>query len=146
MDKKICLKVKIKSLAAEAKIIRELESKTKTPWLLKEHRVGIVRSEQRHTLLAYGFLRGRPYAAMEAKLTNTPAPDFNKIKKLVDKYGFWYISWELDAKPKYDPTIHKSSYDFEQQLRKEAKESQESRWTEWLEAAQLHLNSQKANN
>jgi len=72
-DSRIYLKVKIKSLAAEARIIRHEEAKARK-WKntalrvgLAGHRRGIVRSAARHTHLAYGFLRGRPYKAMEAK-------------------------------------------------------------------------------
>lgn len=68
------LKVKIKSLAAEAKIIRSEERKQKhyikaAPEYahehrpirdsLQHHRTGIVRYEQRHSYLAYAFLRGK---------------------------------------------------------------------------------------
>ncbi len=67
------LKVKNKSLAEEAKIIRHSEKKVKSyGWHreeehpnkgllagLTEHRKGIVRSEQRATLLAYAYATGR---------------------------------------------------------------------------------------
>jgi hypothetical protein len=98
---KVYLKIKIKSLADEAKIIRHEERIYKTKGYealtqlrkldseggdatedalvllgrtnknyklfngLKEHREGIVRSETRAALIAYGFLRGKPYQAIE---------------------------------------------------------------------------------
>jgi hypothetical protein len=42
---------------------------------LRRHRQGIVGNEARASLLAYGFLRGRPYAAMEARVNDGNAPD-----------------------------------------------------------------------
>lgn len=100
------LKVKLMSLAAEAKIIRreeqrakrgyrwaklernfllqeneardgekvkEVEEKgrqyTSTFWSLRNHRKGVVAEAARSALLAYGFLRGRPYSALESRRT-----------------------------------------------------------------------------
>lgn len=85
-DDRVYLKVKIKSLAAEAKIIRKEECKTKyNYWGLREHRKGVVRNEARHTLLAYGFIRGKAYKDIEA--TCHTEPDWDKVKKMVEKYG-----------------------------------------------------------
>lgn len=79
------LKVKIKSLSAEAQIIRKEENKAKASfrWLkgvqgaedeyqvtqnlynsLRDHRLGF-RPDLRSTYLAYGFLRGRAYREVE---------------------------------------------------------------------------------
>lgn len=93
------LKIKIKSLAAEAKIIRAEEQKWRTPsgphpmfWSLREHRKGTngsggaVRSESRHSLLAYGFLRGRTYAQMEA-WTWDKGPDFGRVEAIALRFG-----------------------------------------------------------
>ncbi len=83
------LKVKIKSLAAEAGIIRLEERRAKKCDRLRcslhEHRVGVVRTEQRLSLLAYAFLRGRPYAAQEKNAARRP--DWNRVAKLVEKFG-----------------------------------------------------------
>lgn len=101
------LKVKIKSLAEEARIIRQEEERAKgrrkcpsgvhpdhkvflgrddeLRMELRGHRVGIVRSEQRHSLLAYAFLRGRPLAKVEAKCE--APPDWSRVAKLVEKFG-----------------------------------------------------------
>lgn len=88
-DKRYALKVKIKSLAAEAKIIRFEERKRPRGSYermdLAEHRRGIVRTAARETLLAYGFLRGRSYESMEAKCHE--APNWAAVKKMVEKYG-----------------------------------------------------------
>mgnify|MGYP001615675756 CR=1 FL=1 len=114
------LKVKIKSLAAEAKIIRHEELKylrtarwlgvrAETPpprlsnsatWLpprsvyagLYAHRIEIS-IEQRAALIAYGYIRGRPYRTIEyapyylkAPFCR-PGPDWGRIRDLVWKYG-----------------------------------------------------------
>lgn len=57
-------RVKIKSLAEEARIIRHEEKRLLSPQdrgCLHAHRVNIVREEQRATLLAYAYARGVPY-------------------------------------------------------------------------------------
>lgn len=67
------LRVKIKSLAVEARIIRLEEQRAKkrhdTALLvsLEQHRKYVVRSEARHSQLAYAFLRGKPYDMVETK-------------------------------------------------------------------------------
>lgn len=111
------LKVKIKSLAEEARIIRleELRAKGRRksserrkdmgkgyvqanpdyavihgrdlPLLteLHQHRVCDVRQEQRASLLAYAFLRGKTLAACEPK--SARSPDWGRVLKLVEKFG-----------------------------------------------------------
>lgn len=63
------LRVKIKSLAAEARIIRAEERKHPGESLdrhqLHNHRVWDVRREARFSQIAYGFLRGRAYSQIE---------------------------------------------------------------------------------
>lgn len=83
---KTYLKIKIKSLADEARTIRNEEKKTsgETRAGLHQHRVIDVRREQRSALLAYGFLRGRDYRVMER--TSRTKPDWKRIEKLVRKY------------------------------------------------------------
>jgi hypothetical protein len=81
------LKVKIKSLAEEARIIRFEERKS---WgqlrdQLAIHRKGVVRREARHSLLAYGYLRGRTYQAMEA--SRHTEPNWDSVERLIKKYG-----------------------------------------------------------
>lgn len=87
LDRREMLRVKIKSLAEEARIIRREEQRN---WgTLRDelylHRVGVVRRESRAAHLAYGFIRGRTYAQMESKCV-TP-PDWDKVRKLCKKYG-----------------------------------------------------------
>ena len=68
LDERLYLKVKIKSLAEESKIIRREEKKNPTFKIhLADHRKGIVRTEARASMLAYGFLRGVPYKKIESK-------------------------------------------------------------------------------
>jgi len=85
----VYLKIKIMSLAAEATIIRREQSrwsKQSDIWSgLRHHRIEDVRTEARAALLAYGFLRGRPYAALEAK-TDCP-PNWDRVLQLARKYG-----------------------------------------------------------
>jgi len=87
VDRREQLRVKIKSLAEEAKIIRKEEGKTfgQLREELYLHRIGIVRNEARHAHLAYGFIRGRTYEQMEANAKS--APDWDHVKRLVKKYG-----------------------------------------------------------
>lgn len=113
------LKVKIKSLAAEAGDIRLEEQRAKgrrgakarrrnmgrgfvecdPAYLvfkgrddvlrdeLYRHRLDVVRPEQRASLLAYAFLRGRPLAAVEPKCLPGNEPDWKRVGQLVLKFG-----------------------------------------------------------
>jgi hypothetical protein len=120
----IYLKIKIKSLAVEARMIRAEEQKWKLRscpyrreydravrawladetksievaeaikpfagadtlfWGLRCHRTVDVRDEARASLLAYGMLRGRAYARLEAKC-EVPPPA-KRITELIRKYG-----------------------------------------------------------
>ncbi|WP_293862443.1 hypothetical protein [uncultured Alsobacter sp.] len=96
---KAYLKVKIMSLAAEARIIRKLQNRRAAYLVAKHlakgldrewsglhaHRRFDVRCETRSAHLAYGFLRGRPYRAMEAKCWQ--GPDWKRVQQLVEKFG-----------------------------------------------------------
>jgi hypothetical protein len=111
----IKLKIKIKSLAYEAALIRKeerdlmcivhnaddpkakyLEFRLKNPRGsalgddLFFHRTLDVRHEQRATLIAYGFLRGVPYRAIETegrKGHERPGPNWGRVREMVEKYG-----------------------------------------------------------
>lgn len=82
------LKVKLKSLAAESRIIRHQERKTNGSirCQLQEHRREVVRYEARHTHLAYGFLKGKPYTMLEQSCKSEPY--WPKVLNMVKKYGF----------------------------------------------------------
>ncbi len=82
----VFLKVKVKSLAAEVRIIRREERRN--PELrgdLARHRRDVVRKEARHSLLAYGYLRGRKLSAMEPKAHTEP--NWSEVERMIRRYG-----------------------------------------------------------
>ncbi len=82
------LKVKIKSLAVEAQIIRREERKARdhqTREELHSHRVNDVRHEARCSLLAYAFLRGKSKVSVEP--CSKCAPDWKRVGQIVRKFG-----------------------------------------------------------
>lgn len=81
------LKVKIKALAAEARIIRieELRSHGELRSALYKHRVYDVRAEARATQIAYGYLRGRLFIVIEPNAQTVP--DWKRVEAMVKKYG-----------------------------------------------------------
>jgi hypothetical protein len=127
---RVYLKIKVKSLAAEAAIIRKEENRCRQGQArakakdnmgaydsIREQRLGLadhrrfaVRPESRSAGIAYGYLKGRSYAQME--LWCHEAPDFKRIEYFVDKYG------EGDKRDRMQ------------------------QFAEWLEAAQAHLATQ----
>lgn len=113
LNMNVFLKVKIKSLAAEARIIRAEEKKfnavVERPMLqrgqpriprtvkwkaspeqlriraqLWEHRTKDVRGEARCSLIAYGYLRGRKYKWVEDK-AKTP-PNWENVQRIIEKF------------------------------------------------------------
>jgi hypothetical protein len=87
MNKLRFLKVKIKSLSAEAQIIRkeELRSRGDLRNALRAHRVWDVRSESRATLVAYNFLRGKTLQQTEPRALSEP--NWQRVETMVKKYG-----------------------------------------------------------
>ena len=83
----IYLRIKIKSLVAEAQIIRQEAKKTSgnVKWGLNDHRKMVVRHHIRHNLLAYCIIKGTPYSAIEKKCEILP--DFKKIVVIARKFG-----------------------------------------------------------
>lgn len=81
--------MKIKSLAAEAAIIRREERRYPGNHAervgLRQHRIDDVRREQRASLLAYAFIRGLPYARVEHGAKDPP---HSRISDLVHVFGF----------------------------------------------------------
>ena len=88
-------RVKIKSLADEARVIRREVKKTKGHyWVdgdyvlgcvgdqLTSHNRNVVRVEQRHTLLAYAFYRGVPYSVVEKPSENNK-PNISHICRIL---------------------------------------------------------------
>jgi hypothetical protein len=95
MTDKTYLKVKIKSLADEARTIRAEEKKAsgRVRQELHEHRVKDVRQETRAALVAYGYIRGRTYRQIEPRTLwdvppyCRPSFDVTRVAALVRKYG-----------------------------------------------------------
>lgn len=96
MDRRIHLKIKIKSLAAEAKIIRHearrLDKVIKdrqvaggVKQVLNGHRKWPVGHEARHSLLAYALIRDKPYEIVEQKCYE--APSWKKVSELAKRFG-----------------------------------------------------------
>lgn len=109
------LRVKIKSLAAEAQFIRieEQRAKVNARWArdkgknsqeaaelcasLRNHRVHTVRSEARSTQLAYGYLRGRTYLQIEQSRRRDNSPDWDAIRRMVKRYSPGFSAQEFKA-------------------------------------------------
>lgn len=100
-ERTIHLKVKVLSLAAEARIIRRQAKRAKgmVKWRLNQHRTEVVRDHSRHNLLAYGILRGVPYRKMEQKCSEKP--DFDRVSSIAKRFGASDAQvrlWMIDAK------------------------------------------------
>lgn len=97
---RVYLKIKVKSLAEEAKIIRNEERKYKgeSPEFqgLHLHRINDVRKESRSANLAYGFLKGRSYSQIEHP--NSRRPDWDRVYNLIKKYNTTIDKDELHNK------------------------------------------------
>lgn len=87
LDRREMLRVKVKCLAAEARMIRREEARSNG--LIREelyvHRTREVRREARSAHLAYGFIRGRRLEQMEN--TAKSKPDWKRIRDLCKKFG-----------------------------------------------------------
>jgi len=99
----IHLKIKVKSLATEATIIRQETKKLKDAEekeSLYLHRILVVRKHSRLNNLAYGLIKRVPYAKMEAKCWERP--DLAEVKKLAIKFGEENVAyldqWMEDAR------------------------------------------------
>lgn len=129
MDERVYLKVKIKSLGEEARIIRKETKKATLPSIkngLYRHRIDVVRVEARHTHLAYGFLRGREYRQIEHGAKTKP--DWKKVRRMVEKYGS-HKWWDMSTE----------SYAVYEQRCKQAKKQLEetlARFDKWVEQAE----------
>lgn len=87
VDRREMLRVKIKSLAEEARIIRHEEARTTgmLQFELHLHRVNQVRRASREALYAYQVIRGKhPYDFERGAKT---MPDLAKVSAMVVKYG-----------------------------------------------------------
>lgn len=86
-ERTVHLRIKIKSLVAESRIIRAEARKTskQRKYNLNQHRTSVVRVHTRLNLLAYGILRNIPYEVMEKKCREKP--NFMKIQKIAISFG-----------------------------------------------------------
>jgi hypothetical protein len=87
VDRREMLRIKIKSLMAEARIIRHDEKKT-SGQLRNEmhlHRVIDLRRASRNACLAYAIIRGVDPARVEP--IRYTEPDWAEVERMVHKYG-----------------------------------------------------------
>ena len=111
------LKIKIRNLADEARIIRQEEIKTKKNyhrlkgrqghetayerevdafWKLRDHRHGIVHSEARDSQLAYAFIRGKGYRYAEVTGNPLRGYSWNAVSKV--NVPLWNVDIENIAR------------------------------------------------
>lgn len=83
------LKIKVKSLAAEARIIRHEERRVHgmRRWGLQHHRRTVVRDTARRSLVAYQWIRGRDWEACASTDPATQLRDRFSVEKMIKKYG-----------------------------------------------------------
>jgi|GEM_PF-3115164 len=88
----IAARVNVKSLAAEAAIIREEAARHKLTGEHKEslhrHRRGRLRREARYAQLAYAFLRGRKYREVEQKVRYGNEPNRITLAKKISRFQY----------------------------------------------------------
>ena len=102
--KNVFLRIKLKDLAYESKLIRIEEERANKAHnftlqnQLHEHRIGKVRTAARETLLAYMYLRNFPYEAIEQPDSKPLTKDgIKRIERMVRKYGkvtFSFKEWK----------------------------------------------------
>ena len=91
MDKNPYLRVKLKSLAEEARIIRVEERRAikhqnySLQASLRWHRIDTVRKAARETLLAYQYLRGFAYKQVEKE--GSIEPNWKSVLSMIQRYG-----------------------------------------------------------
>jgi hypothetical protein len=88
-------RVNVKSLAAEAKIIRKEERRCGSVYrnLLSHHRRTRLREEARYAHLALAYLRGRAYRTIEAQKGNSP--DAKRLAEKIKRH--WWQCKESDV-------------------------------------------------
>lgn len=86
-DRREMLRIKLKSLAAEAVIIRSEERKIQGPLReeMHNHRILTVRRAARSTGIAYGLIRGKTLLQMEP--SSKTEPDWASIAQMIRRYG-----------------------------------------------------------
>lgn len=80
------LRVNVKSLAAESRLIRQEEKRCGLIYveLLRFHRINELREESRYAGLALAFIRGRKYSEVENK--GSRSVDVIRLEKKVEKF------------------------------------------------------------
>ena len=80
------LRINVKSLAAESKLIRHEERRCGTVYrnMLSLHRRGRLREESRYAQLALAFLRARPYRNVEQSCRENP--DCKRLMEKLNRY------------------------------------------------------------
>jgi hypothetical protein len=103
IDRREMLRVKVKSLAEESRIIRKEEGRTKgqIQYELHRHRVIDVRIAARHAHLAYGLIKGRSIDRMENGAKSPPK--WIEVRRLLKKYGPTGVEWGIPGAPEKDP-------------------------------------------
>lgn len=112
------LKIKLKALGAESRIIRHEELKRRGKhWASKGtqfyfHRIGLLRRTTRENHLAYGFLKGRTYRQLEQHPKTEPK--WKNVLKHIEKFSVSsstqrnsFDEWHNEAEPKKVPHVHK---------------------------------------
>jgi hypothetical protein len=101
LDFRAGLKIKIKSLAEEARTIRKMEKAARSEKIrvrLYYLRVGRVRQDARETLLAYAFIRRKAYRGLERSFRfQYGAIDWKRVALMVHTHtvgGYGNNSWE----------------------------------------------------
>ena len=99
INKKLALKVKVKHLAEESRIIRVEERKNygdTREWLYL-HRIGIVRPVARATNIAYAFAKGTSLDKVERYPDRIPTEIWKMVAAMVKKYSGKteqeYLNW-----------------------------------------------------
>lgn len=96
-DGRSFLRVKVKSLAAEARIIRHETARASKDIRsdLSHHRRTVVRTAARNTLIAYAFVRGQAYRDVEPKADTQP--NWKEVERMVKQYGVLFIERTPDS-------------------------------------------------
>lgn len=89
INKKLALKIKVKHLAEEARIIRKEEQKNRgdtRDWLYL-HRINGVRPECRASHIAYAFTKGTALEKIERYPSQIPFTVWTRVTKMVKLYS-----------------------------------------------------------
>lgn len=87
VDRREMLRIKLKSLAEETRIIRTEEKRTFGALRdeMHAHRILVVRKHARATHIAYALIKGRTMAQIEGNAYFPP--DWEAVDKMLKKYG-----------------------------------------------------------